>query len=885
MMLWIHVGISGILLLTDFGTGCDYQVDKCGAWAEGDVQIGILSACYSKVETLYYREQPERYNCSEFNLVAFVRMLAAIHTIETINNSSLLPGVCLGYYICDTCSDASKAIQSTEHMLAANGTLLPQCEFIQKPKVKAIIGTRYSEVSISVARLLTLYMVPQISTSASAEALSDRKRYPAFLRTVPSDIHQTKALAKFMAYFGWDWVGVVHGDDNYGEDAFHSFLVDAETENVCAAFEETLPHYLDCKDIDTRIQKVADTIQQSRAKVVLLILKEELVKKLFIEMINRNISRTWIASDAWSISVDIAQMVGINKVGDIFGFSFITGTNPGFKEYLQKLTIPPGAENKFIEEYQQMGKSTDYLTKAVHIDIAYGERLAVLSIAHALRKLLGCNETACPGEKDLPPWKLLRELRNINFTLDDRTFYFNTSGNFINGYDLINWVRDMPSGQRQFVVVGNYNLGQKQINLKKPIDWSNPDNTTPVSICSEACPPGTAKKLSKISCCHNCTECLEGTYSNSTNLQNCLPCENGTWSLKNSTHCKPREEVFWKWNETRAIVFLTFVLTGFLLLFVNLIVYFLYRGSPVIKQAGGYIYVLIMLGLALSYTSVLLFICKPNTHICRARSFLYALGFSLTVSCVLVKALRTFVAFLPQYRQHNIKKFYKPPLIISCGTFIQVLICIFWLIFDSPAVETVESTLSMEIIFQCKEGSGVGFGIMLSYIALLALLCFALAFKGRKVPQRFNETGHIILSMLIYLFVWVCFTPIYAAKIPERFSIQAAAILVSTYGIIFCHFTPKWYMALCKKKEEVTMEAYIARACSARSSVDSGLFDLSGVGSLCKKSGLKISPSQTTMCSNDTGVCSPESPVYILKVENSSNYQPTMRRRFQRRSI
>ncbi|XP_036448541.1 G-protein coupled receptor family C group 6 member A-like [Colossoma macropomum] len=813
MMLWTYMGILGIVLLADFGTGCDYQVDKCGAWADGDVQIGILSACYSKVETLYYREQPERYNCSEFNMVSFVQMLAAIHTIETINNSSFLPGVRLGYYVCDTCSDASKAIQSTEHMLAANGTLLPQCEFIQRPKVKAIIGARYSEVSLSVARLLTLYIVPQISTSASAEALSDRKRYPAFLRTVPSDIHQTKALAKLMTRFQWDWVGVVHGDDDYGEDAFHSFLVDAETENVCVAFEETLPHDLDCKDIDTRIQKVADTIQQSRAKVILLILKEELVKKLFTEMINRNISHTWIASDAWSISVDIAQMEGINKVGDIFGFSFITGPNPGFKEYLQKLTIPPGAENKFIEEYQQMGKSMDYLTKAVHIDIAYGERLAVLSIAHALRKLLGCNETACPGEKDLPPWKLLKELKNINFSLDGQTFYFNTSGNFINGYDLINWVRDMSSGQRQFVVVGNYNLGQKQVNLMKAIEWSNPENTI----------------------------------------------------FKTVSHVKMEH--------------------GFLLLFINLIVYFLYRRSPVIKQAGGYIYVLIMLGLALSYTSVLLFICKPNTHICRARSFLYALGFSLTVSCILVKALRTFVAFLPQYRQHNIKKFYKPPLIISCGTFIQVLICIFWLIFDSPDVETVESTLSMEIIFQCKEGSGVGFGFMLSYIALLALICFALAFKGRKVPQRFNETGHIILSMLIYLFVWVCFTPIYAAKIPESYSIQAAAILVSTYGIIFCHFTPKWYMALCKKKEDVTVEAYIARACSARTSVDSGLSDLSGVGSLCNKSGLKISPSQTTMCSTATGVCSPESPVYIFKAENPINCQSTMRRRLQRRSI
>lgn len=295
-------------------------------------------------------------------------------------------------------------------------------------------------------------------------------------------------------------------------------------------------------------------------------------------------------------------------------------------------------------------------------------------------------------------------------------------------------------------------------------------------------------------------------------------------------------------------------------------------------------FVLIMVGLALSYTSVILFIGKPSNHTCRARQVLYGLGFSLTVSCILVKALRTFVAFLPRYRQHSVKKFYKPLVIIICGTFVEVLICIFWLIFDSPAMEAVESNQAMTITLQCNEGSGIGFAFMLSYIALLALLCFALAFKGRKVPQRFNETGHVILSMLIYLFVWVCFIPIYATKIPEHYSIQAAAILVSAYGVIFCHFTPKWYMALCKKKDEVTMEAYIAQACT-RTSLDSTLSASSGIGSNWSKSGLSISPSQTSMNSNTSSICSPEPPIYILEKKVSSSCQPTMRRRILRNSI
>lgn len=65
--------------------------------------------------------------------------------------------------------------------------------------------------------------------------------------------------------------------------------------------------------------------------------------------------------------------------------------------------------------------------------------------------------------------------------MDSQTFYFNASGNFMNGYDLINWQPQESTGQRSFVVVGNYKLTNIEVHIKAPITWSNPNNTVRIT--------------------------------------------------------------------------------------------------------------------------------------------------------------------------------------------------------------------------------------------------------------------------------------------------------------------------------------------------------------------------------------------------------------------
>lgn len=246
-----------------------------------------------------------------------------------------------------------------------------------------------------------------------------------------------------MKLYGWNWVGVIYEDGEYGRGAFQSFLRDAEANDVCLAYQKMFPNYEDPTDSLQHVKLIAQQIYSSTAQVVLLILKVEQVKALFMEMIHAKISRTWIASDAWSQSSAVSQIEGINTVGDILGFTFSSRNSESFDNYLKKLIATPGGYNEFIEEYKNLRfnctpecfsnkppshcpppdllkikspnacnlkdpqeQNDDFLVKALDTSRALATRQAVWAVANALQKSLKCYNSSCTGEINFPPWQV-----------------------------------------------------------------------------------------------------------------------------------------------------------------------------------------------------------------------------------------------------------------------------------------------------------------------------------------------------------------------------------------------------------------------------------------------------------------------------------------------
>uniref|UniRef100_A0A4W6FEK8 Olfactory receptor C family, r1 n=1 Tax=Lates calcarifer TaxID=8187 RepID=A0A4W6FEK8_LATCA len=129
-------------------------------------------------------------------------MYVMAFAVEEINrNSTLLPGVKLGYRIFDSCSRYPWALQ---HALG--------CEYF---KTCIIAVKNVNNISVS---------FPQISYFASCPCLSDRSKFPNFFRTIPSDIYQAWAMAQLAIRFHWTWIGAVIVNNDYGQLAIQVYV-------------------------------------------------------------------------------------------------------------------------------------------------------------------------------------------------------------------------------------------------------------------------------------------------------------------------------------------------------------------------------------------------------------------------------------------------------------------------------------------------------------------------------------------------------------------------------------------------------------------------------------------------------------------------------------
>uniref|UniRef100_A0A674ML89 G-protein coupled receptors family 3 profile domain-containing protein n=1 Tax=Takifugu rubripes TaxID=31033 RepID=A0A674ML89_TAKRU len=739
---------------------------------DGDIILGGIFSFHSswinRRDT--YMHKPLPLQCISLNFRGFQHAQAMLFAIDEINNSSdLLPGITLGCKVYDSCGSIARGVRASLALINSQETTFKLSDKCTKPaQVQAIMGESSSSPCMAIATVMGPFHIPLISHFATCACLSDKNKYPSFLRTIPSDHYQSRALAQLVKYFGWTWVGAIRTNDDYGNNGMATFIETAEELGICVEYSVAV---FRTDPPDKSKQIISTLIKASTSRVIVAFLSHMDIDVLLIELSQHNLTGyQWVGSEGWIFDSHTAAMDQLNS-----------SSKELFREECSGHEDLAGVKNTF----------TDMSLMPIFYNVYKG----VYAVAHALHDILSCNNT-CNKTAQLDPFTILHHIKRIRFkTKEGDEVYFNENGDPPAKYEIINW-QPTENGNVEFVPVGLYDASlpaDRQLTLtNRTLVWAQNSEQVPVSVCSEKCPPGTRKVLQKGKpvCCYDCLRCADGEISNSTDSISCVRCHSEFWSNERRDTCIKKKEEFLSYEEMMGALLTAASLLGTCLTAVVMFIFFRYRRTPIVRANNSELSFLLLFSLTLCFLCSLTFIGRPSGWSCMLRHTAFGITFVLCISCVLGKTMV------------NVMKWFGPAqqrLSVLGFTLIQVFICLLWLTISPPFPFKNIKDFKDRIILECALGSAVGFWAVLGYIGLLAMFCFILAFLARKLPDNFNEAKFITFSMLIFCAVWVTFIPAYVSS-PGKFSVavEIFAILSSGFGLLICIFIPKCYIILLK---------------------------------------------------------------------------------------
>ncbi|XP_015216165.2 extracellular calcium-sensing receptor-like [Lepisosteus oculatus] len=796
---------------------------------------GVLSMHTRTVEKIeLFTGNPEPSECQRLNFVEFQSAHTMIFAIEEINNRmDLLPGVSLGYRIFDSCDSSPSSVRAA--MALMNGyeeSSDTSCS--RPPAVQAIIGQSASSTTIAMAATVGPFHIPVISHVATCACLSNRKRFPSFFRTIPSDFYQSRALAQLVKHFGWTWVGTIRSDNDYGNNGMATFTQAAQKEGICIEYSEAIHENYPREEI----LKTINVIKQSTAKVIIAFLPRGEMTVLLKELSLQNVTgHQWIGSEAWITASNVATAEGYRILRGAIGFAILKTKVDGLREFLTSVHPSQRPGNALINKFWETAFNCSLITeenpagrtpctgtenlreKSGYADVSemrfYNNVYkSVYAVANALHSLLECkaqgslSNYTCAKMSNTEPRQVLQHLKKVSFTTKTgEQVSFDDNGDPVARYELVNW-QLVNESTIQFKTIGYYDAslpaGRQFVMNQVNISWAGGQYEKPKSVCSESCLPGTRKAVQRGRpvCCYDCIHCAEGEISNTTDSNNCIQCPLEFWSNDKRDECVLKSVEFLSFGEIMGILLTAFSSSGACFTTGVAFIFFRNRDTPIVKANNSELSFLLLFSLTLCFLCSLTFIGQPSDWSCMLRHTAFGITFVLCISCVLGKTIVVLMAFRATLPGNNIMKWFGPTqqrFSVLAFTLIQVLICVLWLTISPPFPNRNMKYYADRIILECDLGSAGAFWAVLGYIGFLSAMCFVLAFLARKLPDNFNEAKFITFSMLIFCAVWITFIPAYISS-PGKFTVavEIFAILASSFGLLVCIFVPKCHIILLK---------------------------------------------------------------------------------------
>ncbi|XP_077992167.1 metabotropic glutamate receptor 3-like [Glandiceps talaboti] len=745
--------------------------------------------------------------CVQLDSVSVLhRVEAMVYTIEEINGrNEILPGINIGYEIYDSCVSEDVTLAATFTLLR-NITKTELCNDWGNgyQKMKGVLGPRRSSVSAAVSRVFGLYHMPQITYMATSDELSDKSAFPFYLRAVPPDRLQVSVMIDIVRHFNWTYISLINSDGSYGKYGAKEIKRQAALFDICIATAQEVSRFSTEEQIDLM---VSNLLEFPNAKAVIIFSVVYMANRVFdaVRRANATDSFIWIGGDG---VYDLAAY-GNEEVGK--GGFFVEQYNTesaGYENYFKDVT-KENSNNPWLSEYWDHYIGCDTCSPS---DNGFSGKMGISAVIDAIyvygyaletmrQDLCGVNGGACSLFYEADGQILLPYLRNTSFEGTRGPVQFDENGDLMGKYLVKSLQRVGNNYERVTVAVwDSLAIGQKLEMDDSKIIWGVPvdgPNGVPKSVCSEPCPSGHIIIPHGDACCWDCFQCRENEIP-VLNATKCETCPLLYWPNNDFTQCEPIPPTFIKWNHPVAGTLLTITFIGLVLSILTMVGYVTHRDKPLIKASSRELSFIMLVGVTFSFVMVFVFIAKPTLASCVLVRLGLMLCFTMTYAPMLTKVVRIYRIFTAGKKSTKRPGMTGPTSQVVITTIIiitQVVISGIGAIISPPDASLempVETEKRVEL--SCNIGS-VEVGASVAYNLLLIIVCCFFALKTRRVPDNYNESRFIALSVYTTLVVWLAVIPTYITVNDSSFkvAIVSFATLLNAYVTLVCLYVPKLY--------------------------------------------------------------------------------------------
>ncbi|CAK6969119.1 glutamate receptor%2C metabotropic 5a [Scomber scombrus] len=802
----------------------------------GDIIMGALFSVHhqppaDKVHERKCGEVREQYGIQ--------RVEAMMHTLDRINaDPTILPNITLGCEIRDSCWHSAVALEQSIEFIrdtlvsseeeesqgrctAEGGSMLVQA----KKPIVGLIGPGSSSVAIQVQNLLQLFNIPQIAYSATSMDLSDKSLYKYFMRVVPSDMQQARAMVDIVKRYNWSYVSAIHTEGNYGESGMEAFKDMAAKEGLCIAHSDKIYSNAGEQGFDKLLQKLR--VHLPKARVVACFCEGMTVRGILMAMRRQRLVGEFllVGSDGWADRYDVTDGYQKEAAGGItikLKSAYVTW----FDDYYLNLKPDANLRNPWFPEFWQHRfqcrlrghpqESSNYnrtctWRESLRHQYAQDTKMgfvinAIYSMAHGLHSM---QQALCPGYKGLcenmrpiDGRKLLEFLMKTNFTgVSGETIHFDKSGDSPGRYEIMNF-KHIGEDDYAYIHVGSWDQGGLKMNDEEI--WSN-DSDIIQSVCSEPCQKAQIKVIRKgeVSCCWTCTPCKDNEFV--FDEYTCRACVLGSWPTDDLRGCEPIPVQYVRWGDPEPIAAVVFSCLGLMATLFVTSVFIKFWDTPVVKSSSRELCYIILAGICLGYLCTFSLIAKPHIVYCYLQRLGIGLSPAMSYSALVTKTNRIARILAGSKKKICTKK---PRFMSACAQLViafllillQLGIIVTLLIIEPPQV--IYDYPSIREVHLICNLTTLGVVAPLGYNGLLILSCTFYAFKTRNVPANFNEAKYIAFTMYTTCIIWLAFVPIYFGSNYKIITMCFSVSLSATVALC-CMFVPKVYIMLAKPEKNV----------------------------------------------------------------------------------